>query len=90
MPPSVVYTQILKPKSYTYCKIDIPYSLTFVTKTLVLEWYVIRCGFKNKNQKDTCLRGIGFHAQITLASQGSRVNLIGVGGVGSYVTIERA
>lgn len=64
MPPSVVDNQMLKPMSYTYCKIDIPYSLTFLTKTLVLEWYVIWRGFKNKNQKDTCLRRLDFKLKL--------------------------
>ena len=40
-------------------KEDNPYSIAFLTKTHVFEWYAIGCGSKNKYHRDVCLEDIG-------------------------------
>ena len=42
----------------------------------MFEWYVVRCGSKNKRQSDTCSKEIGLCAQNTLTIRGSVVNMI--------------
>lgn len=45
--------------------------------TQVFEWYVVRCGSKNGNQKDMYFDEIRLRIQITITIIGSRVNVIG-------------
>ena len=44
-------------------KVDNPYSVTFLIRTPVIEWYVVWCGTKNGYQKGMCLKEVGLHAQ---------------------------
>ena len=53
-----------------------PNSVTHRNWTPIFEWYVIRCGSKNKYQKYTCLKEMGLRAQI-ITILGSIVNIIG-------------
>ena len=45
--------------------------------TQAFEWYVVRCGSKNGNQKDMYFDEIRLRIQITITIIGSRVNVIG-------------
>ena len=37
-------------------KVDVLNSVTYLNRTPIFEWYVIRCGSENKHQKDMCLK----------------------------------
>ena len=37
-------------------KVDVPNLVTFLSWTLIFEWYVVRVGFKNGYQENTCLK----------------------------------
>jgi hypothetical protein len=51
---------VLKPPH----KIDVPnFVFKNLKRTLILAWYVIRCGFKNGCQNAICLKEIGLHVQ---------------------------
>jgi hypothetical protein len=56
-----------------------PNSVPYFYWTLVFEWYVVRCGSKNKYQKNMCLKEIGLRAQNMLLIISSRVNINGKG-----------
>ena len=55
-----------------------PDSNIAVIWTPVFEW-LIRCGSKNRHQKDMCLKEIGLQAQNMLTILGSIANMIGGG-----------
>jgi hypothetical protein len=55
--------------------------VTYLTRTLVFEWYVVWCGFKNGWHKDMFLKGIGSHAQTMIAILGSMVNIFEGGSI---------
>jgi hypothetical protein len=55
-------------------KLDMPKPLPY--RTPILEWYVVRCGSKNKYLKDMCIKKIGLHVQIVITTLGSIVNII--------------
>ena len=40
---------------------DVPDSVTKLNWTSTFMWYVVRCGSKNKYQKDMCLKEIEQH-----------------------------
>ena len=61
-------------------KVDVPNSVTYLNWTPILEWYVVRCGSKSRNQKDLCLEEIRLHAQNMITILGSIVYKIGGGG----------
>ena len=63
--------------------VDNLYSVTFLSRTLIFECCVVRCGSNNRYQKDMCLKEIGLHAQNIRTILGSTVNIIG----GTYMTI---
>jgi hypothetical protein len=44
-------------------KVDGPNLVTYINWTLVCEWCVIGCGFRNEHQNDTCSKDIGLSAQ---------------------------
>ena len=44
-------------------KIDMPNLVTSLKWTPIFEWYVIWCGFKNRYQKDMCLKEVGLCIQ---------------------------
>ena len=50
--------------------VDAPKLIIYLLCTPVFEWYVVWCGYKNKYEKDICLKEIGLHAQnmITILS----------------------
>ena len=48
---------------YLKPKVDNPYSVTCLIRTLIFELYVVWCASKNGYQKDMCLKEIGLHAQ---------------------------
>ena len=53
-------------------KVDIPDSNTTIIWTPIFEWYVVRCGFKNRYQKGImCLKEIGLRAQNMISILGS-------------------
>ena len=43
----------------------------------MFEWYVLKCGSKNKHLKDMCFEEVGLHAQSMLTILGSIINMIG-------------
>jgi hypothetical protein len=49
---------------------------TRVIWTPRFEWYVVRCGSKNKHQKDVCLEDIELRAQDMIGILGPVVNVI--------------
>jgi hypothetical protein len=49
---------------------------TRVIWTTRFEWYVVRCGSKNKHQKDVCLEEIELRAQDMISILGPVVNVI--------------
>ena len=53
---------------------------------MYIEWYVVRCGFKNGHQKDTCLTEIEPCVQKLLTLLGSAVDMIGEEGGRTYMT----
>jgi hypothetical protein len=53
--------------------------VTYHDRTPTFEWYVIRCGSKNTQQKDLCVKGVGLHVQNMMIVGGSIVNIIGGG-----------
>jgi hypothetical protein len=58
--------------------VDVPKSNTTIFWTPILEWYVVKCGFKNGHQRDMCLKEIqGLHAQNMIIILRSIVNMIG-------------
>lgn len=56
-----------------------PYSVTFLDQKPVFEWCVIRCGFKIKHHKLTCLENFGLSVVILLSILGSIANIMGGG-----------
>ena len=50
---------------------------TIVIWTPRFEWYVVKCGSKNKHQRDKCLKDTELRAQDMITIQGSTVNMIG-------------
>ena len=72
-------------RSYSI-KIDMLDSVTYLNRTPIFEWYMVRFGSKDGHQKDICLKEIGLRAQTIITVLGSVVNLLG----GTYMTIERA
>jgi hypothetical protein len=59
-------------------KVDVPDSFTYLNQTPIFDWYVIRCGSKNKYQKDMCLKESELHAQNMITILGSIViNIMG-------------
>ena len=55
----------------------------FLNQIPIFEWYVVRYGSKNGQQKDMFLKEIGLCAQVLLTILGSIVNTIR----GAYMTI---
>ena len=39
--------------------VDMPNSITYLDQTPIFEWYLVRCGSKNRYQKDMCIEEIG-------------------------------
>ena len=48
---------------WTRGKVDNPYLVTFLSQAPTFEWYVVKCGSKNKFQKEMCSKRIGLRAQ---------------------------
>ena len=70
-------------------KADVPNLVTYLYQTPIFEWYVVRCGSKNRYQNDLCLKEIGLHAQNMVTILGSTVNIIGGWGGGEvYITFQ--
>ena len=46
----------------------------YIRQKCLFQCYVVRCGFKNWHQKDTCLREVGVHVQIMIIVLGSIIN----------------
>ena len=46
----------------SYCKVENPHLVPFPFRTPIIEWYVVRCGSKNRPLKDV-LKEIELHAQ---------------------------
>ena len=57
-------------------RVDVPNSNTTIIQTPILDWYVVKCGSKNRHQKDMCSKYIGSLAQNMLTILGSKVNMI--------------
>jgi hypothetical protein len=60
----------------------VPDSNISIIRTLIFEWYVVRCGSENGQQKYICSKQIGLCAQDMLAVLGSIGNVI----AGTYMT----
>ena len=52
-------------------------SVIYLNQTPIFEWCVIRCGSKNKYQKDVCLKESELQAQNLITILGSIVNIMG-------------
>ena len=63
-------------------KVDGPYSVIVLIKSTIIEWYVVRCGFKHGYQKAMCLKGIRLRAQNMITILKSIVDNT----VGTYTT----
>jgi hypothetical protein len=64
-------------------KVGVPKSNIARIWTPTFEWYEVRCGSRNRHQKDMCLKEIRLRAQNLLIFLGSVVNMI----EGSCMTI---
>ena len=71
---SLFYSEITK-KLITQ-KVNVPNLVTYLDKTPIFDWCVIRCGSKNGHQKKKCLKEIGLHAQYLLTILGPIVSII--------------
>ena len=58
-------------------------SITFLNRTPIFEWYVVRCGSKNGYQIGMWLKEIGLGTQNLITILGSILNII----LGSYMII---
>ena len=66
-----------------------PNSVTYLNQTPTFEWWVGRCGSKNRRPNDICVqKEIGLRAQNLLSILCSIANTIGVGG-GGYDHLSR-
>ena len=66
--------------SFRWCmlyEVGMPYLVTYLYRTPILEWYVISCGSKNGHQKDMCLKYIQLHAQNVIYIPNAIVNIVG-------------
>lgn len=70
------HCDVLDARQMSLHEVDNPDSVSFVISTPIFKWYVIRCGSKNRYQKDVCSEEIGPHAQNLTAFLGSIVNII--------------
>ena len=67
------------------CMVSGPNLVTYLNQTPILEWCLVRCGFKNRHHEDImCLKEIGLCVQIFLTILGPTVNIIG----GTYMVIQ--
>ena len=57
-------------------EVDEPKSNIAIIWTLIFEWYVIRCGFKNGHQKDMCFKELGLCVQNMPTVLNSTVNIV--------------
>ena len=46
-------------------KVDMPNLVPSLNRTPIFEWCVVKCGYKNEYQKDSCLKEIVLGANIT-------------------------
>lgn len=60
-------------------KVDVPNSITHLTRTPVLKWYVVWCSYKNGHQKDVCLKECRLGGKFMMIILGSGVTITGVG-----------
>ena len=58
-------------------KVSGPNSVIHLQRTPIFEWCMIRCGFKNGYQNDTCLKEIGLVAHKLFTIMDSIINMIG-------------
>ena len=56
-----------------------PSSVTYLNRTPIFKWCVVRSGSKNGHQKGTCSKVIELHAQNMLGSLAPILNMIWVG-----------
>ena len=47
-----VFSKSIKFPILMWPKKDVPNLVTYLIRTSIFEWYVVRCGFKNEHQKD--------------------------------------
>lgn len=45
-------------------KVSKPISITYLNRTRIFKWYVVRCGSNNEHHKHMCSKENGLHAQI--------------------------
>ena len=64
--------------SFQIIKVDNPYSVAFLIRAPIFEWYVVWCGSKNGYQKGImCLKGIGLCVKNLITILGSTYNIMG-------------
>ena len=51
--------------------------VTCLNRSPLIRWYVVRSGYKNGQQKDTCVKEIGIRVYNMSTILGSVVNMIG-------------
>ena len=76
------YLRLLLLEGVTF-KVWGPFMVTFKNWTAMLEWHVVRCGYKIRHQQDMFPKEIGLHAQNLLYILTSIVNIIS----GTCITI---
>ena len=59
-----------------------------LTREPIFEWCVVKCGSKNRQQKDKCLKQIGLRAHNLVTILSSVVNIVG-GNLYDHVTSTR-
>lgn len=68
---------------FQHVKINVPNLVTSLDQTPILEWYVVRCDFKNIYQKDIMpFKEIGLSGQDMITILVLTIHIIEVGGVG--------
>ena len=58
-------------------KLSGPTPVTYLERTPIFEWCMVRCGSNNRHQKDMCLKEFGMHVQNLLTILDLIVNIIG-------------
>lgn len=65
-------------------------SVTYLNRTPIFEWWVVRCRSMNRHQEGMCLKGLGLHAQtlLTILTQKVNMSLLGCFLAPAFLTLK--